>query len=329
MDDSEIWDPERLVFARGESVRALQVVGDYLAIFTWRYDDIAKVKESKMYLWDGISPTYNNIIPIKDGQVNAITTYGNVLFLLNSTSGQLSAYNGNVTPVRKVNDLGENKTIEIFPGAMTVWNGLIYFGIGAGSSTTCPRCIYSYGTQNKDYPMSLNKAYPTSSDNLQDIIDKSDNNDVQIGSILGIDAGTLLVAWKNGATFGVDSLVTTKDQNRVYMTTMRFDGDASYLLKQLKKVIVTHSPIRTEDSFKIQVRYNNNGSFTDLLVSDGDSDKDAVSKTFVAGSTIEFLEIEFRVFISGVNDLPYFYSLTLEYDDSKSIRTDSVKAKSI
>lgn len=328
MDDSEVWDPERLDFGRGQTVRMLEVMGDYLAIFTWRYNDITKVKESVMYLWDGVSPTKNNIIPIKDGQANAATTYGNVLFMMNGTKGQLSAYNANLTPIRRINDVGENKTIEIYPDAFTVYNGLIYIGIGAGTSTTCPRCVYTYGTNNKDYPMALNKAYPTSSDNTQDIIDKTDNNDVQIGSIIGI-GNTLLVSWKNGSAYGVDSLSTTKDQNRVYMTTMRFDAETPYLIKQLSKVIITHSPIRTEDSITVQVRYNNQGTFTNLFVCEGDSDKDALSKTFTPGTNIEFMEIEFRVFISGAEDLASFYSLTLEYLKPKSIRTQSVKAKSI
>jgi len=329
IDDSEVFDPERLVFAKGEAVRTLEVVGDYIAIFTWKYNDITKVTSSKMYLWDGVSPTYNNIIPIKDGQVNAVTTMGNELYLINGTQGQISAWNGNITPIRRLNDVGENKTIEILPGAMTVWNSQIYFGIGGGTSTSCPRVIYTYGTRNKDYPASLNKAHPTSSDSVVDIADKKDNNDVQVGAVIGIDATTFLSSWKNGSTYGVDKQVITKDQNQVYMTTMRIDGDKPYILKELEKVIITHSPLRTEDGISVEVRINNNGDFKSLFKNDGDEHKDSVTKTFVTSGVMNFLELEFRVWLYGVDDLPDFYTLTLQYADGSTIRTDSVKAISL
>ena len=90
--------------------------------------------------------------------------------MIHGTEGQISAYSGAITPIRKLNDVGENKTIEVLPGAICTWDNLVHFGIGGGTSASCPRVVYTYGTQNKDYDMTLSKAYPTSADNLTNIV---------------------------------------------------------------------------------------------------------------------------------------------------------------
>lgn len=318
LDDSEIWDPERLVFPKGESVRLLEAVGDYIGIFTWKYNDITKVSTSKMYLWDGVSITYNNVIPIKDGQVNAVTTYGNIMYPIIGTQCQLAAWNGEITPVRKLNDVGDQKTVEVYPGAICVWDGLIHFGISAGTSTSCPRVIYTYGTQNKDYSNSLVKAYPTSSDSISNISNKA-NNTIQIGACIGTDSGTFLVSWKNGSTYGVDRMSTSKDQNVVYAKTLRFDGEAPHLVKQLKSIQMTHSPLLTEDAIRVEYRLDNHGSFTTAMISDADSEPGIASNTFKPDNTIPFYEIELQITISGQDDLPDLYQVTIEFDTEKEI----------
>lgn len=322
LDDSEVWDPERLIFPKGETVRLLEVVGDYIAIFTWRYNDISKVSTSKMYLWDGVSVTYNNVIPIKDGQVNAVTTYGNIMYLVVGTQGQLAVWNGQITPIRRLNDVGDQKTVEVYPGAICVWDSLIHFGISAGSSTSIPRVVYTYGTQNKDYPQSLAKAYPTSSDSITNIQNKQNNN-IQIGAMIGIDSGTFLVGWKNGTTYGIDKISTTKDQNIVYLTTLRFDADAPYLKKQLKTIQITHSPLLNDDAIRVEYRLNNYGSFIEAFISDANEYPGMNSKTFKPAELVQFFEIEFRIIISGHEDLPDLYQLTFEFDAENEIATDS------
>lgn len=319
LDDSEVYDPERLTFSKGERVRLLQVVGDFIAIFTWKYNDITKVKESNMYLWDGVSAFVNNIIPIKAGQVNAAVTYGNVLYLITGTQGQISVWTGQVEPIRPLKDVGDNKTVEVYPGAICVWDSLIHFGLSGGTSTSCPRVVYTYGTQNKDYPMSLCKAYPTSAD-IVDNVEKKTNNSIQIGACLGIDAGTFLVSWKNGSTYGVDNINSTKDQNIVFMTTLRYDGDKAHILKHIKKVHITHSALNTEDSITIEYRLNNDGNnWVECLVSDGDKNKSQGSNLFVPEVDIRFNEIEFRSTIAGQDNLPDLYSITLEYWEDEEI----------
>lgn len=325
MDDSEVWDPEVLTFPKGETVRLLEVVGDSLAIFTWRYSDITKVSQSKMYLFDGTSIALNAVIPIKDGQVNAVTTYGNLLYMINGTQGQISVWDGDVIPVRTINDIGNNKTVEVYPGSICVWDSLIHFGLGGGTSTTVPRPVYTFGTQNKDYPHSLAKAYPTSNDKLINII-KKQNNSIQIGACIGTDSATFLVAWKDGSTYGVDRMNTTKDQNQVYVKTLRYDGEAVYLLKQLKTVHMTHSALVGDDAISVQYRFDNFGDFKDFdqpFESDGNSNPGITSKTYKPTDTMKFNEIEFLITISGQDDLPDLYSLTLEFELDQEIAIDS------
>jgi len=320
LDDSEVYNPERLIFSQGEEVRIVEIVGDYLAIFTSKYNDITKVGSSKMYLWDGISPTYNNIIPIADGQVNAVTTYGNILYMVNGTKGQISAWSGDVTPVRRIKDIEQNKYIEVLPNAMTVWNGLIHFGIGNGDSTTCPRTVYTYGTLNKDYSSTLEKSYLLSSGNFSNVMEKQSNTE-KIGACYGNNSDTFLVSWQSDTTYGVDNISTDRQQSTAYFTTLRFDAKSPYLVKLLRKVHISHSPLKTDDSITLEFRIDGQ-VWKEALVNSGNRESGVITGTFASIDSIRFYEIEFRITISGQNELPFFKSLSAEFDMIKSIGTD-------
>lgn len=315
LDDSEVYDSERLVFSKGEKIRCLEVIGDYLAIATWKGDDIGDHGESKIYFWNGTSLFYTSFI-IVDGQVNAMKNDGNnALYILHGTEGRLSVYTGGITQVRKLKDVGENKTIEVYPQAMTTWEGLLRFGISDGTSTEVARVIYTYGRKDKDFPRSLSKDYPIS-------VGDTDNG-VQIGAILGLNASTFLVSWKNDSTYGVDIIDTANDQTTTNFETLRIDAGDPNKEKIAKTVSIRFAPLATDQSIKVYYDVNNSGSY--ILLGTADTAGSIYKSFAMPNNKKRFFEIQIKVELiysdaGSQTDAPEFYSLEIEIDKDGKVQ---------
>lgn len=309
IDDSEVFNRQRLQFPPDENVRCLEVIGDYLFISTWKNDDITSYGRSRIYFWDGVSDTYNGFVAI-DGQVNAmINTGNNNLLLFHGTTGMISTYNGGITELKRLKGIGENLTVEILPGAVATWEGLTYFGIGGGTSTSIDRLAYSYGRKDKDTPYSLNKAYPISTGTLN-------STTLKIGAILGVNAAQFFVAWRDNATYGVDIIDTTTDQSSVFVQTLRLDGGAPGQEKLMKSINLRYAPITDTQKITVQWRDNNTGAFTTLGTVDGTSSADlsTLYKSFTSSAFLEyFYEREIKILLEtqgGGTDAPTLLQVT-------------------
>ncbi len=310
IDDSEVIDPEAIVFPLGEKVRCLETIGDYLAIATWRGTSLSDYGSSRIYFWDGVSPTFNAFIDI-DGQTNSILNSGNnILYIWHGTTGQMSTYTGGITKLRTVNGVGENKTMEVFPGAATKYEGLVYFGVSDGTSTTVDRVMYSYGRKDKDYPYSLNKDFTISTGNK--------GNTVQIGAVLGVSATNYFVSWKDSSTYGVDIIDTANDQASVFMQTLRIDGDIPNREKGAKSLSLRYAPITSTQTITVAYRRNNTGNFTTLGTVDGtvSTDLASVEKSFTSADFRSYwfeLEVKITLATSGT-DAPVLLAMELDVE---------------
>lgn len=327
IEDTEIYDPERLQFPYNDNVRSIEVIGGYAHISTWRYDSVTKSNVTRVYIWDGVSPLFNDYLPYS-GTVHAMQNSGdNQLYVLHNHDVAISVYTGAITKKRQLKNLTIGKYLEIYPGAVTVWNNLLYFGISGGDATDSIRGIYSYGRRDNDVPNALGFDYPISTGNK--------GNTVQIGSMLGLNQTTFLVAWKDSSTYGVDNIDLTATQATTYLDLLRFDGDRPNNEKRLKHVTLRFDPLLSTDTLTVLYKINRKDFPAGSGVENGYKEFGSISgatstnvgKVFKSFdpvmSSIDFYEIEFRIKLtrdSGATTSPTIYSITMDYDINDETR---------
>lgn len=244
---------ERLKFAKEEKVRALALVGDYLAVGVWRGNNIADHGSSRVYFWDG-SATFVNAFKDVPGEINAMVTGDDgLLYIWYGGAGEIAVYDGSLTKVRQLNFLGENKYMEVYPGAVTNWNGIPRFGISGGDTTTLIRGVYSYGRRSKDYPRTLNLDHVISTG--------STDSDVRIGALLGVGPAEFLVGWRDDTAYGVDMIDTSNDLASGTWESLIFDADAPTAEKLLSSIKLVFEALANGQSFTVEFKRDRESSW--------------------------------------------------------------------
>ena len=128
--DGTTWTYNQLTLPLGYHIRCLvAITGKFLAIGTYQGSTLNSTGNAKIFLWDGTSTTYNDIIEVNEGGINAMLFHQNNLYIWAGVHGNLYSWNGNLVKLKKVPQIGTGKYVEIFPGAVTVQNGIPYYGI--------------------------------------------------------------------------------------------------------------------------------------------------------------------------------------------------------
>lgn len=282
---------ERLKFAQEENVRCLKLVADYLAVGTWKGDGVDDHGQSRLYLWDGTS-TFINAFKDIVGEINAIEPDSDgLLHIIHGGFGQISIYDGGLTLVKTIPAVGENKYIEVYPGAITTWNGIVRFGISAGDSTTVKRGVYSYGRINKDYPRSLNLDAPISTGN--------NGSTVQITSMLGVGPSKFFIGWKDGASHGVDIIDTANDQGTASLESLIFDAGIPYFEKKSRTIKLTFPALAKNQEIKLYTKINRALDWTLLGSASYASDGAIIEKDFAFDYRWKELELKIELITSG------------------------------
>lgn len=316
VDDSEILNNEALAFPKGEQVRCLETIGDYLAIATTLNVDQNQDPRSRIYFWDGLSTTYNSFIDV-DGGVHSIRNIGNnTLFILHGSQLTITAYTGGITPIRRVKSIGQFETGYINEGATNVWENMLIFGLDDGGTTEIDRAVYTYGRKSKDYPMALNKDF---------LISTGNTSGVAIGCIVSSSSDTLFISWydSNTSTYGIDQLLTTSQQDLAYFETLRFDNNLPNLEKLCKTISVRTLPLNYGQTVTVYYRINNSEDWT--LVGEMNYEKipQIVYKSFPLD--VRFFEIEFRVELATeTEEAPTLLSFEMLFDSKTEFQLDSV-----
>lgn len=284
---------ERLTFAKEEKVRCIELVADYLAIGVWKGDGIDDHGESRLYLWDGTS-SFINAFKDVSGEINAIKTDADgLLNVWHGGFGNLSIYDGSLTLVKSVPNIGENKYIEVYPGAVTTWNGIVRFGISGGDSTTAKRGVYSYGRINKDYPRSLNFDAPISTGNS--------GSTVQVTSMLGIGPAKFFVGWKDDTAHGVDLINTSADQTTVTFESLIFDDNVPHFEKKSRSVKLTFAALANGQSIKVYTKEDRAADWTLLGTASYADDGAAIMKSFAFDARWRELELKIELITTGTS----------------------------
>jgi len=144
------------------------------------------------------------------------------------------------------------------PGGVSDKNGLAMFGISGNSSDKCG--IYSYGRRRKNAYSALNLSYVGSHGKITGIT---------YGAVQMVD-GTLLVAWKDSTTYGVDALSTSVKANGVY-ESLEWDRKLPMTKKMFKQTKMVMKPLPAGCSIVFKYKINGETSWVTAKTVDGNS----------------------------------------------------------
>lgn len=197
--DAQSYDPHRLTFPAGYRVRALGYWLEYVAIGVQRGTNITDSDEGRIFFWDGYSKTYNFSIPVPQGGINAMFGTNGELNIFAGYQGDHLVYTGGVKAkkVKRMPKITRDKTIEILPGAVTMWQALLRYGAaGCGDTTVVERGVYTWGHNLDTEPDALTYDYPISTGTRT-------SSTVKIGMVLPL-GNQLLIGWQDNTAFGID-----------------------------------------------------------------------------------------------------------------------------
>lgn len=193
------YDPHRLVLPSGWKVRCFGFYKGYLAVGCWKGTNIYDTDQGIIFLWDGVSDTYNDYVLIPEGGINALLGSRGVLYVWAGYHGDMLEYRGGdyAQLVKRIPKMTDDTSLEIMPKAVTMWNALLRWGVaGVSDSEDVERGVYTWGKTKAQTRDSLSYDYPISTGNRA-------STNVKVGFCFPV-AKKLLIGWSDNANQGMD-----------------------------------------------------------------------------------------------------------------------------
>ena len=259
-----------------------------------------KYTSARIFRWDVASPAYISDDDIPDYGINAFIPVDNYTFAQAGQAGNIYQYTGKELVLKhKMNGDYSAKTMEVLPQSHTSFRGLPLFGVSNVSGNPIKQGIYSLGRHDHKYPLALNLEY---------VISTGDTSDVSIGALLTI-GNDLLVAWKDGTSYGVDIIDWANKYANAYYKTLILDGGARQLIKDFKNFAFNYKikPSGTDITAKY---YLNGGSVQTLTTNDDAIGMKKWAQETLTGGYIQ-LEVDFTTL---GNDAPELEEIYIDLD---------------
>lgn len=315
--DGAIWTLAALTLPAQLNVRAISRTDQYVLIGAWRGTAVTVSEDGYVYLYDGLSDTFNDSYPTEGG-LNAINYYRNTLFSIQGKNGFIYTDTSPFNKKHQIPKLEIKKYVEVFPGAMTTWQNMTFFGISNSDSANVTRGVYSWGSkQSSVFSDALNYGYTISTGN--------NGSTVQIGAVKGI-GNDLYIAWKDGSSYGVDKVDETSNYalSGTYESMIEDAGSAGNE-KAGTAIIVSHLPLASGESIAINYKHDRQSSFqagiTNATV--GETTTKLYNSALPGAEGARFLEFEWQTVLAGNgSSTPTVTDQSFIYDDLKEERAD-------
>lgn len=256
--DGSTYNPHRLTLPGGWKVRCYAWYKHYLAIGCWKGTNVYDYDDGIIFFWDGISDTYNFYVAVPEGAINAMLFSRGELHVWAGYQGDHLVYLGGdkATKIKRVPKIADDKYIEIYPGAVSMWRSLIRYGVGVSDSAIVERGVYTHGSLNERYPNSLSYDYPISTGNRL--------NTVSIGMVLPVGQ-KLLISWKDNVSYGVDVVDPAGDPFATATIEYMIEDDDMIYKERLAQVLrAEFEPLNSGESVAIKHKFDRADSFTEL-----------------------------------------------------------------
>lgn len=303
--DQVTYTAQKLLFPPGLQVRSISNQDEFAVFGTFSGTDVTKSDIGYMYLWDGVSQTFNNFYKA-DGGINVMLSNRNRLLSYIGSGGTLFM---DVSPMKAAQQLPKlqiQDAVEIYPGASTNWKGLALFGIaGAVTSSTLVEGVYHWGNRADAYPEGLNLDYTISTGNTTSI---------KIGALAGI-GNDLFIGWEDdngGTTYGIDRVSNSGNVFATgYMETTVIDNKLPFDEKLALRLKLAHAPLRSGESIQLAYKINR-GAYT---TSSANSTVGSTITTFPVAAPGRFRELVAKVILNATTTTPTGLAFCLIMDD--------------
>lgn len=296
VDDVGTWNATRLKLPPGYTVRSMDRIGSYAAIVAVRGVAITDSDEGMMFLWNGIKDTYDDAIPL-NGNPHAICVNDNKITIIAGEQPMIQQSVGGIAQVmHRIPNVGLGKTAEVYPGAIDKWNGRIYFGISAGTSTTVLRVVREWGAKNGAFREVSNPLYPLSTGTLT-------GTGVQITALKKIGT-TMYYAWKDGVTYGVDKVDTTAFQESSVLRSLVSDHETPWMKNAKRAIVELTGALKTNETVTLKI---GNDPYDDPTFSD--ATKYATKTITTAG--LKLLDMPLANIMPAIHTREMHFELTL------------------
>lgn len=258
LDDATVWVAQAVALPPDYSVRCMTTVGDWVAIGAVKGSNIYDYSDGKVFFWNGTESNYNFFINVPEGEPNALIGLDNMLLIIAGGRGKMylaGITSGETEPVKSLPNVGTGKFVEVFPGAVTTWDGLTRIGVaGAGDSSTIQRGVFSYGAINKNYNRTLSFDYPISTGT-------ETGTGVKIGALLATGPDSFYVSWRDGSDYGIDKIDTTALQASAYIETRIGDMDIPHRRKKVVNHQINFEPLASGESIALKYKRDRESSW--------------------------------------------------------------------
>lgn len=298
-------------------IKCLEELGSNLMIGTWQGTNVYDIRVADIFPWDGTSTGYGQPIVLGEYGVHAMLNTGNSLVVLAGTAGTIFRCDGvNAYAIGQLpHDLTGGKYLEWYPGAIINYKNKTFFGVGQGGSTAIPNMgVYSLFQTGKGNILNLEHTISTLSD--------GSTNPLKPSALLPVTTDTLLVAWRDNTSYGIDlttatSYAYTTDYAAYFESPFYEVGNDKNKWKPKEAEIRLARPLRTGEGLQLQYRQSEADDFTTVkTMAFADNGIGAIiSKTFtiqIPDNIKEAEQIQFRVGIKGTSTTtPKFKSLII------------------
>jgi len=257
LSDQAVYEPNAIVLPAGFKVRTLTKIDEFIVVGVWRGTNIDGTEAGRLYFWDSVETTYNFFVETTAGLPNFVHNSKNRLLSGLGSSGVTYLGYSPFQQLAPIPKLARGKKIEIYPGAVCEWQGNTMIGV-AGSTddnTGLSQGIYQWGNSDDKFPESMTLAYTISTGTTQ-------STTVQIGAVFA-DGNTLRYCWRDGATYGVDTVTKTSTAFNGGVWESRIFDDGSPLKPKLAgRLIVSFEPLTTGQTVTPKYKIDRTTLFT-------------------------------------------------------------------
>lgn len=294
-------------------VKCLTELGDDLMIGTWQGSNIYDVKVADIFPWDRSSGSFRKPIQITENGVNSMLSKNGYLYILAGIEGKIYKSNGIYAwPIAQISetisDLSGGKYLEPFPGAIINYKDRVFFGVSdGGTSAIAGVGVYSLLETSSGNIITHEHTISTGNSGASNV--------AKVSALLGITRDTLLVGWRDNATYGIDKTDTSNystgytayfDSPLYRVGTFLNPRTFTKLDFYLAKELAANEGIRIQYRVNLTDSFTTIGTYTTTEIGTGEH-------SFHTEASIPSCELlQIRVSLTGTTTTPHFKALILD-----------------
>jgi len=262
--DNQTFSRDALDIKPPYRIKSLGVLRTNLLIGTYIADNVNK---TEILIWNTLSVSFTSSDPIEEAGINAFLQADNFVLVNAGLAGNIYYYNGETLEQfkRVPGDYSDTKKAVVHPGSVGNLHGLMLFGFSNNTGNPANQGVYVMGKYARNYPLVLDFSFPISERSGGAFV----LTGIEIGAIVvaGFD---VLIAWKNGSTFGIDKIDYSNKLDGAYFES-RVAIIEREMLQNFGNFLVAYESLPASTAIAIGYKMNHAGSYTaTTIVNDTD-----------------------------------------------------------